>query len=103
MFMVDIVFRNLKTNTVDMERASTLSMPSKTLECRLMPPKITDNLIFSIPHRLLVIALRRGLLVGISTTDELLNGSQYNIRASHNLFTPILYTLTFIDQGRSTR
>jgi hypothetical protein len=38
MFMADIRFRNLKTNTVDLERASRLSHPNKVIECRVLPP-----------------------------------------------------------------
>ena len=41
-----------------------------------------DNLVFSIPHRLLVIALRRQLLVGIDSLDALLDGDRRNILVS---------------------
>lgn len=36
-------------------------------------------MIFSVPHRLLAIALRRDILVGINTIDELFNGRFQNI------------------------
>lgn len=77
--MADIRFRNLKTNTVDLERASRLSHPNKVIECRVLPPENQENLTFSLPHRLLIIAIRRGILAAVNTVDELLNGDQYNI------------------------
>jgi hypothetical protein len=79
MFMVDINFRNLKTNTVDPDKAATRANPIKELNCRVMPPKDQEGLIFSIPHRLLTIALRRDLLLDIASLNALIDGDKYNI------------------------
>jgi hypothetical protein len=78
-FMVDINFRNLKTNTVDPDKAATRANPIKELNCRVMPPKDQEGLIFSIPHRLLTIALRRDLLLDIASLNALIDGDKYNI------------------------
>jgi hypothetical protein len=54
------------------------------------PP--ADQLIFSVPHRLLVIAVRRGILVNYTTMDELLAGTHLNITVrDDHLDEPILY------------
>jgi len=79
MFIVKLVFRNAKGGNVDLQKASETNVNKKPLECVIMPPKNQHNLIFSIAHRLLIIALRRDLIVGIKTIDELLEGHQYNI------------------------
>ncbi|SMY26934.1 unnamed protein product [Zymoseptoria tritici ST99CH_1A5] len=61
------------------------------LKCQVPAPD-PENIIFSVPHRLLVIALRRGLLDGIETLDELLDykGQFIQIKAEH-LDDPIFY------------
>lgn len=63
-FVADIAFRVVKTNSQDAEQASKASKPSRPINCRVMSPNTTDNLIFSVPHRLLIIALRRGAIAG---------------------------------------
>ncbi|OBT70725.1 hypothetical protein VF21_10291 [Pseudogymnoascus sp. 05NY08] len=70
----------VKTNSQDAEQASKAAKPSRPIKCRVMSPNITDNLVFSVPHRLLIIALRRGAIAGIETLDDLLNGDRLNIQ-----------------------
>jgi len=79
-FTCRISFENLKTNPDDPERALRQG-GHRVLDCYLDSPN-SENIIFSVPHRLLVIALRRKLLVGINTIDELLQGDRYNIQVS---------------------
>lgn len=49
------------------------------------------NLVFSPAHRLLVIALRRGLLKGISNLDELLSSEFYEIRVSEEHLDDVVF------------
>ena len=82
-FEATIVFRSLKTNRADPESALAPAVAgNKQLRCKVMPPQLVENLVFSIPHRLLVIALRRGYLDGIDSLDELLDGDKMNILVS---------------------
>ena len=46
------------------------------------PSPEPQNIVFSPAHRLLVIALRRNVLDGVTTLDELLSSELYNIRIS---------------------
>lgn len=75
-----ITFENLKTNYDDPENAMRQA-GHRIFECDLDNPN-SENIIFSVPHRLLVIALRRKLLVGIETIDEILEGTRFNIQVS---------------------
>lgn len=79
-FITDIQFRVVKTNSQDAEQASKAAKPSRPIKCRVMSPNVADNLIFSVPHRLLIIALRRGATAGIETLDDLLDGDRLNIQ-----------------------
>ncbi|OBT86741.1 hypothetical protein VE02_06274 [Pseudogymnoascus sp. 03VT05] len=79
-FTADIKFIVVKTNHQDAEAASKASKPSRSIRCRVMSPNLIDNLVFSVPHRILIIALRRKAIAGIDTLDELLNGEALNIQ-----------------------
>ena len=67
-FSVEIRVRNLKGN----KRQGSTAPQKITFD--LYSPSQLTNLILPVPHRLLVIALRRGILARILTTDELLDG-----------------------------
>lgn len=82
-FRVHLTFRTLKTMSADPEQAQAGAI--SPLKATVLPPQYQDNLIFSIPHRLLVIALRRKILKNIDTLDELLDGDQLNILVSVRL------------------
>lgn len=84
-FIADLTFRVLKTNSEDPEKGNLDDRPPRPLQCRVLSPKKNENIIFSVPHRLLVIALRRGIINGISTIDELLAGRALNIIVSLSL------------------
>ena len=81
-FSAQIIFRSVKTNSDDPEKAEKSGAGGKVLTCNVLPPQRADNLVFSVPHRLLVIALRRDILVGIESLDELLDGEQYHVLVS---------------------
>ncbi|KAM0200381.1 hypothetical protein ACHAPI_002806 [Fusarium lateritium] len=72
-FTAKITIRNLKTNYEDPEKARKKGSAPSKLKCIIKSPQITSNLIFSVPHRLLIIAIRRGILDGIETLDQLLS------------------------------
>lgn len=84
-FVADFTFRILKTNSEDPEEGNNDDRPPRPLQCRVLSPKKNENVIFSVPHRLLVIALRRGIIDGISTIDELLAGRALNIQVCSSL------------------
>lgn len=46
----------------------------KPLVCQIVPPQNGENIIFSITHRAVIMAMRRGILEGIDTLDELFDG-----------------------------
>jgi len=79
-FMVIINFVNIAIkNSNDPEKSTRISF-----KCRIKAPT-AENMIFSIPHRLLVIALRRKAVLGvdaegIDAIDDVLSGDLYNIR-----------------------
>ncbi|RSL44230.1 hypothetical protein CEP51_016253 [Fusarium floridanum] len=75
MFYVKMTIRNLKTNSVDPEQ----EVDNKTLVLSLHSPKGPLTFELSAPHRILTIALRRGVLSGINTIDELFRGQEKNI------------------------
>lgn len=89
-FIADITFRVVKTNQADPEEGNNSRSPQRPIRCRVMPPKSNDNLVFSVPHRLLVIALRRGAIEGVTTLEELLTGNGVNIMVIYNYNTHIL-------------
>ncbi|KAK7415677.1 hypothetical protein QQX98_005709 [Neonectria punicea] len=72
MFSVKVAIRNLETNSIDPER----QYQNKKLSLWFQSLMEGRNLELSIPHRILTIALRRGVLWKIQTIDELLNGSK---------------------------
>ncbi|KAK1473240.1 hypothetical protein CCUS01_17220 [Colletotrichum cuscutae] len=68
MWTLQLTIRNLKTNKeMDAEGA----VRNKTMQFRLSSPQQQSNLALSVPHRLLVIGLRRGVFEGLSTIDDL--------------------------------
>lgn len=83
---VIITFTHLKTNMSDPEQGEW-----RSLDCYLDSPN-EDNLIFSVPHRLLMMALRRDLIDGITTIEELVqsNLAEFTIK-DENLDDPIFY------------
>ncbi|KAF4954412.1 hypothetical protein FGADI_5278 [Fusarium gaditjirri] len=74
-FYVKMTIRNLKTNSFDPEKAHT----NQVLTISLNSPKGTTTFELSAPHRILTIALRRGVLVGIDNLDDLFNQRQRHI------------------------
>lgn len=81
-FVCMVTFRSLKTNVGDPQRGMDKSAALSTLRVKILAPAKTEDLIFSIPHRLLVIALRRNLIVDTPDLDTLLNGTQNEIMVS---------------------
>ncbi|KAH7174972.1 uncharacterized protein B0J16DRAFT_418367 [Fusarium flagelliforme] len=82
-FQARITFRNLKTNYPDPEKTFRQKGKYSSLTCVINSPTNIDNLIFSIPHRLLVLALRRQIIDSVTTIDELMRGNQRNITINH--------------------
>ncbi|KAB5555005.1 hypothetical protein GE09DRAFT_1239454 [Coniochaeta sp. 2T2.1] len=78
-FTVQIVFRSLKTAHEKDSEAATAQAAGYTLTCTITSPKLLSNIIFSVPHRLLVIALRRGAIEGLNTIDEVREYSGHRI------------------------
>lgn len=70
-FALTITFRNLKTNSEEPTKAVQKGPLRSVLRCVIKSPQNTENMVFSVPHRLLTIAIRRGILDGIETLDEL--------------------------------
>ncbi|KAM0420799.1 hypothetical protein ACHAPT_011460 [Fusarium lateritium] len=75
MFYVKMLIRNLKTNSVDPEK----EVDDKTLALSFHSPKGQMTFELSAPHRILTIALRRGVLSGIDTLNDLFRGREKNI------------------------
>jgi len=73
---VIISFRHLKINYDDPEKNRG---QLRILHCYLKAPN-EDNLIFSVPHRLLTIALRRGLIDGLTTKEEVMASNLQRIK-----------------------
>lgn len=82
--MTDIAFREIKTQNNDLDKAANRSSVEKPLRARIMSPQQVSNIIFSVTHRILAIALRRGIINGIDTLDELWNGQGYHIMVHIN-------------------
>lgn len=63
-FKVTITFQNVTTFTDDDDDDDRLQEGAgrKPIRCIIIPSKSARNLVFSISHRLLVLALRRGFL-----------------------------------------
>ncbi|KAJ9652107.1 hypothetical protein H2198_008635 [Neophaeococcomyces mojaviensis] len=89
-FMAKILIRNLKTNK-DANTDIMGSSNNKELEFPISSPRKVENLQLSVPHRLLTMALRRKLLVGITTPEELIRGELLFIRVTEEcLDQPVL-------------
>ena len=103
-FIVFIDIRNLKTNTVDHEREYLSKGPggsygNRVLTFRIGSPQRAATLWMSVPHRILIIALRRQILVGIETLDELFDGDKALIHIKDEyLNSPVLIASTSGDQ-----
>ncbi|KAF5722886.1 hypothetical protein FMUND_2242 [Fusarium mundagurra] len=82
-FTLTITFRNLKTNSEELTKASHKAPLRSQLRCVIKSPQNTENLVFSVPHRLLAMAIRRGILCGIETVDQL-----FSSRAKYILIKP---------------
>lgn len=75
-FRANVRIRNLKTNKyVSAEAAEA----NKTLLFRLNSVEHERNLSLSIPHRLIVIAIRRGLLRQHTTIESVMNGQERHL------------------------
>lgn len=74
-FTACCVFRYLK------DRNTTVRKPSRFQQLRLTvrSARSPDHIPFSLPHRLLTILIRRGLLRDYTTVEELFNGQDVNV------------------------
>lgn len=78
-----ITFRSVKTNYErNYEAANEAGRQQLPVVVMIKAPRKIDNILFSVSLRLLIIALRRKILVGITTVDELLNGQNYYLTVS---------------------
>ncbi|KAG8629128.1 hypothetical protein KVT40_002993 [Elsinoe batatas] len=85
-FTCILKIKHLKTNYQNPERGT-----HRQLNFTIASPN-AENLIFSVPHRLLVIALRRSLLVGIESLEDLLKSQNaYILIKDANLDDPVFY------------
>lgn len=76
-FDVSLEFPNIAIKArQDIEKSAGSARP---LRVTITSPTDPDSLVFSIPHRLLVIAIRRGILDGISSIDDLMNTNKHYI------------------------
>ena len=75
----------------DAQKATTKPQLLREQTFNIMPADDADTMFLSMPHRLLAIALRRGLLKRYKTVDELFEGNtrQIAIKDEH-LDSPIL-------------
>lgn len=80
-FEVMVVFRNVKTRSTDPEKNKG-GVGQKPIECLIRLPKNPVNLVFSVSHRLLALALRYDMIEGISTLDHLFDGDKHFIKVS---------------------
>lgn len=78
-FQAEISFGSMKTNTNDPEKLLQKGEMNRKLVCNITPPSSSENLIFSIVHWLLIIAIRRGILVNINSLDDLFSQTQRHI------------------------
>lgn len=85
-FTVVFNIKHLKTNYDDPERGE-----HQTSENSIDTPNI-DNLIFSVPHRLLMIAIRRKILLNIDSISDLMSYERAKIQVKAEfLKDPIFY------------
>lgn len=94
-FVAHIRFVNLKTNLDDPE-TSTRQGGQRVLDCYLNSPN-EENITFSVPHRLLLIAIRRGLLVNVKTIDDLFSSKLANFKVLCVYSYHDMPWLTFVD------
>lgn len=86
----------LTLDHVDIKRPSDPMAAQKeqatTIPLRLnMTSPEVQNIVFSVPHRLLVIALRRAILEGIETIDDLLSSDLNEIRVKRKHLNDIVF------------
>ncbi|OIW32876.1 hypothetical protein CONLIGDRAFT_695069 [Coniochaeta ligniaria NRRL 30616] len=72
-FQVEIGLRSMSNST-------NFDKMTRKLVCKVLSPSTTEDLEFSIAHRLLVVAIRHKMLVGIETIDDLLSEAMHHIR-----------------------
>ncbi|KAK6435719.1 hypothetical protein LTR95_008093 [Oleoguttula sp. CCFEE 5521] len=90
-FQVEIRFTNIHIKKPEDVMATSEDIGDDALFVALVPPS-ASNLIFSVAHRLLVIALRRGLIQKISTLDDLMATNKRNIMIkTQHLDEPVFY------------
>ncbi|KAJ0164326.1 hypothetical protein CTA2_1248 [Colletotrichum tanaceti] len=89
MWTLRVTIRNLKTNKdLDAEAAETAN---RRIRFRITSPQQQSNLALSVPHRLLVIGLRRGVFEEIATIDDLFETDLHQISIKEEfLDKPIL-------------
>ncbi|KAI0016172.1 hypothetical protein F4780DRAFT_760567 [Xylariomycetidae sp. FL0641] len=100
-FNATVLIRNLKSSEVGLAEQGR---PNKSIQFYINSPQNQNNLAFSFPHRLLVLALRRGALVGHETLDDLIDGHRQNITFKEEfLDKPVLLSGTHrglsVDEG----
>jgi hypothetical protein len=71
-FNARLTLRNLKTTRLDPEARADRTRQDQ-LVFNILSPQNKANIPFSVPHRILVIALRRGAILGIDTLEDLLS------------------------------
>lgn len=76
-FDMVVAIRNLKITT---DIAAEMGYQTKRVEFHIKAPSQQHNLMLSIPHRFLVLALRRGALEHYTTIEGLLSDNKRNIR-----------------------
>ncbi|KAK2738708.1 hypothetical protein CKAH01_07398 [Colletotrichum kahawae] len=85
-FDVKVLIRNSKTNKADPETRT-----NKTLKFVVKSPQQQSDLALSVPHRFLVIALRRQMLADYTTIDDSLSGNLAEIRIKRDILDqPVL-------------
>ncbi|KAK8151758.1 hypothetical protein IWX90DRAFT_496155 [Phyllosticta citrichinensis] len=90
MFNVKLVFKDLNIKAAG--SAGNRGREPHGLEVNFISLKDAEELFLSTPHRLLVIALRRHLIKGIETLDELINYPFHQIKIKEEHLTdPIFY------------
>lgn len=88
-FIAVLTVRRLKTD--GFQRANKTGYMSSRVKYHFQSPQNAFNLMFSIPHRLLVLALRRGALRDHTTIESLLDGhDQYIDFKTEFLQKPVL-------------
>ncbi|CAM1508609.1 Fc.00g054570.m01.CDS01 [Cosmosporella sp. VM-42] len=78
-FDLEITIRNLKGSKVDYAEGGQ-APENREVTFYLKSPTQPDNLALSLPHRLLVAALKREAIEGIETLEGLLDGNVHRIR-----------------------